>query len=307
MEFGREFGRFVPKINKKSLVPGFMSGVLVFSGCTDSRANNTATPPSYDRATAETNIGLPADFLQSYPELLQTGLRVKSGGSIDVESNIPTQVYNMTDFTYHPETAQEIYAQMESLINPQKFFHLYYNLSGVRMLFSAYSYSNINSRTTVIVPKGTPRPKLWLAGQTLDFSQLEAFTSRHPDLSLRTFVEVTDRVNPYLPPIFNSPQAKATLAFTVEACQQIAYVKVIDEQGKEQMDELLHLTGQEVFCNVLGYGIASRIMSVPYQNYQTSTKNLLTVDRRTNITSNRLVPIPESIYMGVKPSGPLIK
>lgn len=250
---------------------------------------------------------IPTDFLQSYPELLQAGLRVKSGGSVDVESKVPTQVYNMTDFSYHPETAKEIYSQMESLINPQNFFNLYYDLSGVRMLFSAYSYLDINSRTTVIVPKGTPKPKSWLT-EGLDFSRVEAFTNRDfQNLSLRTFVEVTGEVNLYLPPIFNSPQSKATLAFTTEACQQVAYVKVIDGQGKEQMDQLLHLTGQEVFCNVLGYGIASAIMSVPYQDYATSTKDLFTVDRRTNITSNRLVPIPESIYMGIKPTGPLIK
>lgn len=301
MKFGQEF-----------VLPGLVSLMLATNACADSRPSSTPVPKpriTYSPTATFVDIGLPADLLSSYPELLQTGLRVKSGGDVPVNSNIPTHIYNMTDFAYNPEAAKEVYTQLEDLINPKDTYGLYYDLSGVRMLFRADSYSGVNFRRTLIVPKGTPRPKLWTIGQTLDFSQFSAFTNIDTqNIGQRSFIEATDRVDSFLPDIFNTAPTKTTLMFAVEACQQIAYVRVFDAAGKDQSsNSLLRLTGQEVFCDILGYGIASAMLDIAYPDYAASTAKMFIGDRRTNVISNPSKPIPEDMYRKIKRVGTLIR
>ena len=126
------------------------------------------------------------------------------------------------------------------------------------------------------------------------------------NLGQRTFIEASTHADSSLPALIRTMPGNTTGAFAVETCQQVVHVVVYDISENEQKDEMLTLTGQEVFCNVLGFAIASRLLDIPYPEYTTSLNGLLTIDRRTNILSNKLVPIPRSLYESIKTTGPII-
>lgn len=287
---------------KKAVLPAFMSLILATNGCVEKKGI-TAPTPIRVVATPTVDTGLPIEVIGTYPELLQTGLKVKSGGEVSVSSGVPTHIYNMTYFSYHPEAAQEVYKQVENIIDQG----LYYNFSEGRMLLRAHGYSDVKYRKTLIVPKGTPKPKQWITDSTLDFSKIYAWTNKdRQNLGQRTFIETSIHADSSLPALIRAIPGNTTAAFAVETCQQVVHVVVYDVNENEQKDELLTLTGQEVFCNVLGFAIASRLLDTPYPEYTTSLNGLLTIDRRTNTLSNKLVPIPRSLYESIKTTGPII-
>lgn len=288
---------------KRVALPAFVSLMLTTNACVERGGIATPTPPRTVIATPTVDTGLPIDVIATYPELLQTGLKVKSGGEVSVPSGVPTHVYNMTDFSYHPETAQEIYKQVAGIINQG----LYYNFPEGRMLLRAHGYSDVAYRRTLIVPQGTPRPKQWITATNIDFSKVYGWTNKdRQNLGQRTFIEATTYPDPSLPTLLRKMPGNTTTTFAVEACQQVVHVVVYDLNEKEQQDEGLTLTGQEIFCNILGFAIASRLLGIPYPEYLNSLSGLSTIDRRTNTLSNKLVPIPRSLYEGVQTTGPII-
>lgn len=288
---------------KRAVLPAFMSLMLTTSACTERGSSIPAPTPRTIIATPIVDTGLPIEVMATYPELLQTRLKVKSGGEVSVQSGVPTHIYNMTDLSYHPETAQEVYKQVEDIIDQG----LYYNFPEGRMLLRAHGYSDVKYRKTLIVPKATPKPKQWITDSTIDFSKVYGWTNKdRQNLGWRTFIEATTHANPSLPALIRTIPGNTTGAFAVEACQQVVHVVVYDLNDNEEKDESLTLTGQEVFCNVLGFAIASRLLGIPYPEYTTSLNGLSTIDRRTNILSNKLVPIPISLYESIKITGPII-
>lgn len=289
---------------KRAVLPVFMSLILTTNGCVEKRGIALApTPVRTAAATPTVDTGLPIEVIETYPELLQTGLKVKSGGEVSVPSGVPTHIYNMTDFSYHPEAAQEVYKQVENIID-QGF---YYNFPEGRMFLRAHGYSDVKYRKTLIVPKGTPKPKQWITERTIDFSKVYAWTNKdRENLGQRTFIEAGTHADSSLPALIRTIPGNTTGAFAVEACQQVVHVVVYDTNESEQKDEVLTLTGQEVFCNVLGFAIASRLLGIPYPEYITNLNGLFTLDRRTNTLSNKLVPIPRSLYESSKTTGPII-
>lgn len=258
----------------KHLIGRAGEGVLVagmFFVVSSVRQNFSAPPPPEQPLPISTLLkeqALGKDFIllldRIYPELRQSGLTPKLVESFFTESQIPTLIYNFTDYRLNPAVIHTAYAFFESLGSQPKPESISYRINGQVRNLVLQSDPTIKRRITVIISGEAPQPR-W----EKEKPKLLANTWIFDDGTALSYVSLKERASIN----FNTPQTGTTLGFTIEACQQTISPLVLNSEKQPVLDDEDWKIGEEVTCNSLGRALAARLLRVPYDEYLNNLAN----------------------------------
>lgn len=236
----------------------------------------------------------PEQIRLHYPELVIMGLAINSKHAISLSSDAPATIYNLTPWQLDPSVANEVYGFFENLRKADARFGFLVKSNGENRKFVALPRPDLGELTLLVIPDDTPKPE-WFMGGDLNFGATQIL----PDGAAFSFVETeADSFG-----FFDGSQKMATLGFSIEVCQQMMTVE--GDGGRDTSSESSDKnTGQEVFCNSLGYAVASRLLGIPYDEYLKSLGEVVLVEGGLLFYP---FPIPPDGYNSIRPRGTIVR
>lgn len=276
---------------------GLITTCLAVESSSETPKVPISLPQSPAQATEEKSFILAQqELIRLHPELQDQPIRLRSSREI-VSSKTPTIIFNYTNFDINYQAINEMYKTVEYIASfsaRDQTIAFKYQIGGSERILMLFGRPLSKKRILAFIPKNIrvnagDQIKPGSGGFTTPYPHQEVVTT-----FIRPGVSLGEDIAQGL-------ENQATIATAVEVCQQVITPAVVDPKtNKLHIEELF--IAQEVVCNSLGRGIASRMLDIPYERYKKNLLPFLVLEG----TTEQVFLVTKEFYNLIKPKGRVI-